>query len=135
MRTLWGAALAASLFAAGTVPAAPLEPGEYKIGFVSEVTGPIAFAGASFLHGAQLAVEEINAGGSLGKGAMIGLVDKDSGSDAARSIQNVNQFLADRSVVAVSCCVLSPVANSVKPITINAKIPLIIYGATMAGLP
>jgi ABC-type branched-subunit amino acid transport system substrate-binding protein len=121
--------------AAGMATAAPLEPGDYKIGFVSEVTGPIAFAGNSFLHGAQLAVEEINAGGTLGKGITIGLVDKDSGSDAARSIQNVNQFLADRNVVAVSCCVLSPVANSVKPITTNAKIPLIIYGATMAGLP
>ena len=128
-------AFAAMTIAAGMASAAPLEPGDYKIGFVSEVTGPIAFAGNSFLHGAQLAVEEINAGGSLGKGVTIGLVDKDSGSDAARSIQNVNQFLADRSVVAVSCCVLSPVANSVKPITINAKIPLIIYGATMAGLP
>ena len=135
MRTLWGAALAASLFAAGTVAAAPLEPGEYKVGFVSEVTGPIAFAGTSFLHGAQLAAEEINAAATLGKGVSISLVDKDSGSDAARSIQNVHQFIADRGIVAVTCCVLSPVANSVKPITINAGIPLVIYGATMAGLP
>jgi len=135
MRTLWGATLAASLFAAGTVFAAPLEPGDYKVGFVSEVTGPIAFAGNSFLHGAQLAAEEINAAATLGKGATISLVDKDSGSDAARSIQNVHQFVADRGIVAVTCCILSPVANSLKPITINAGIPLVIYGATLAGLP
>ncbi len=134
MIKIFGAAFAAALLAA-TAIAAPLEPGDYKVGFISEVTGPIAFAGNSFLKGAQLAAEEINAAAYMGAGAKISVADKDSGSDAARSIQNANQFIADRSVVAITCCILSPVANSVKPITINAKIPLVIHGATLAGLP
>jgi ABC-type branched-subunit amino acid transport system substrate-binding protein len=133
MKTLLAAG--AALLMAGPALAAPLAAGDFKVGFISEVTGPIAFAGNSFLHGAQLAAEEIDAQAYLGAGAKIVLTDKDSGSDAARSIQNANQFIADRSVVALTCCILSPVANSVKPITINAKIPLVIHGATMAGLP
>jgi len=134
MIRMFGAALAAALLAS-TAMAAPLEPGEYKVGFISEVTGPIAFAGNSFLKGAQLAAEEINASAYMGAGAKIAVADKDAGSDAARSIQNANQFIADRSVVAITCCILSPVANSVKPITMNARIPLVIHGATLAGLP
>ncbi len=134
MKRILGVALAIPLLA-GTAYAAPLEPGDYKVGFISEVTGPIAFAGNSFLNGARLAADEINGSAYLGAGAKIGIVDKDAGSDAARSIQNANQFIADRSVVALTCCILSPVANSVKPITMNAKIPLVIHGATLAGLP
>ena len=134
MKRILGAAFAAALLG-GTAMAAPLDAGEYKVGFISEVTGPIAFAGNSFLKGAQLAAEEINAAAYMGAGAKIAVSDKDAGSDAARSIQNANQFIADRSVVAITCCILSPVANSVKPITMNAGIPLVIHGATLAGLP
>ena len=128
-------AAGAALLLAGAAQAAPLAPGNYQVGFVSEVTGPIAFAGFSFLHGAQLAAQEINASDYLGDAAKIVLVEKNSGSDAARTIQDASQFIADRSVIAVSCCILSGVAKSVKPITINAGIPLVIYGATMPGLP
>jgi branched-chain amino acid transport system substrate-binding protein len=124
-----------ALLLASPALAAPLAPGDYKVGFISEVTGPIAFAGNSFLRGAQVAAEEINAAAAMGVGAKIVIADKDSGSDAARSIQNANQFIADRSVIALTCCILSGVANSVKPITINAKIPLVIHGATLPGLP
>ena len=53
----------------------------------------------------------------------------------ARAIQNIHQFIADRSILATSCCILSPVANSLKPIVLDAKIPLVIYGATAAGIP
>ena len=60
---------------------------------------------------------------------------KESGSDAARAIQAANQFIADRSVLALSCCILSGVAGSLKPIVVEAKTPLVIFGATAAGLP
>jgi branched-chain amino acid transport system substrate-binding protein len=126
-----GAVMALAPFAAS---AAALEPGDYKVGFVSEVTGPVAFAGNSFVNGARLAAEMISSSGYMGKDTKISLVEKDSGSDAARSIQNMNQFLADRSIIATTCCILSPVANSVKPI-LAGKMPLVIHGATLAGLP
>ncbi len=138
MKWIYGAALSAAFVGAAVAPtglfAASLEPGEYKVGFVAETTGPVAFAGNSFLNGAKIAAEEVSASGYMGKDTKIGLVEKDSGSDAARSIQNMNQFIADRSIIATTCCILSPVANSVKPI-ITGKIPLVIHGATLAGLP
>ncbi|MBP0438330.1 ABC transporter substrate-binding protein [Tianweitania sediminis] len=111
------------------------DAGEYKIGFISEATGPLAAAGNSYLHGAQLAIEQINAEESAGKGVELELVEKESGSDAARSVQALTQFIADRDVLAVSCCILSPVAGAVKPVAIAQKMPLVLYGATRPGLP
>ncbi len=96
---------------------------------------PLAFAGQSYWRGAQLAAEEINASGMLGTGNRISLPDKESASDPARAIQAMHQFIADRTVLATSCCILSPVVGSVKPVVLNAKMPLIIFGATAPGLP
>ena len=132
---LWSsAALVALMMQAVPVAAQGLAPGEYKIGFITENTGAIASAGKSFWNGAQLAAEEIKANKYLG-GASIVLEPKESGSDAARSIQAMNQFVADRSIIATTCCILSPVAGSLKPLVERTKIPLVIYGATAAGLP
>jgi len=128
------AAFAALAVQAGPAFAQGLAPGEYKVGFITENTGAIASAGQSYWNGAQLAVEEIKASKYLG-GASIVLDPKESGSDAARAIQAMHQFVADRSVIATTCCILSPVAGSLKPIVAEAKLPLVIYGATAAGLP
>jgi branched-chain amino acid transport system substrate-binding protein len=130
-----GAVLAVMALLAPAGVAVAADPGEYNIGFVTENTGPIAFAGLSYWHGAQLAVEEISARSYIGAGVKLGLVDKESGSDPARAIQALRQLIADRSVIATSCCILSPVAGSLKPIAISSKIPLVIFGATAPGLP
>lgn len=132
--------VAASAFAFGVAamsgPAsADPEPGEYKIGFVAEETGPVASAGLSFLHGAELAIEHVNAEGFAGQGVTLTMDKKDSGSDAARSVQALTQFIADRNVIATACCILSPVAGAMEPVATNAKIPLVLYGATRPGLP
>jgi len=129
------AALATALALPFAASAQGLPPGEYKIGFMTENTGPIASAGVSFWNGAQLAVDEVKARAYMGKGTSIVLQTKESGSEAARSIQNMNQFIADRSILAVTCCILSPVVGSVKPVVLEAKMPLVIYGATAVGLP
>lgn len=133
-----GRLVAALLLAGLAAPAARaqgLAAGDYRIGFITENTGPIAFAGLSYFHGAQLAADEISASGSLGAGAKLVLVEKESGSDPARAIQDMHQFIADRTILATTCCILSPVAGSLKPIVLRAKIPLVIYGATAPGLP
>ncbi|VTU45556.1 ABC transporter substrate-binding protein [Variovorax sp. PBL-E5] len=128
------AALIALAVQGAPASAQGLAAGEYKVGFITENTGAIASAGQSYWNGAQLAAEEVKANKYLG-GASIVLDPKESGSDAARAIQNTNQFIADRSVLAISCCILSPVAGSLKPIVTEAKTPLVIFGATAAGLP
>ena len=128
-----GAACAVLALQAG--PAfAQLAPGEYKVGFVTENTGAIASAGQSYWQGAQLAAEEIKNTRYLG-GSFIVLDPKESGSDAARAIQAMHQFVADRNVIATTCCILSAVAGSLKPIVAEAKLPLVIFGATASGLP
>jgi len=132
IRTL--ATLIALALQAGPAGAQGLAPGEYKVGFITENTGAIASAGQSYWNGAQLAADEVKAQKFLG-GASIVLDSKESGSDAARAIQAANQFVADRSVLAVSCCILSAVAGSLKPIVVEAKTPLVIFGATASGLP
>ncbi|MEO7939925.1 MAG: ABC transporter substrate-binding protein, partial [Burkholderiaceae bacterium] len=125
-----------SVFAMHVAPAAAqgLAPGEYKIGFITANTGPIAQAGQSFWAGAQLASEEVKSSKYLGAASIV-LEPKEAASDAARAIQAVNQFIADRSILATTCCILSGVAGSLKPVVVAAKIPLVIYGATASGLP
>lgn len=132
-----GITASALVLAFSIPPAAHAEPeaGEYKIGFIAEATGPLAAAGVSYLHGAELAIEQINAEGAAGQGVTLELAEKESGSDAARSVQALTQFAADRKVLAVTCCILSPVAGAVQPVATNAKMPLVIYGATKQGLP
>jgi branched-chain amino acid transport system substrate-binding protein len=136
-RTLRGVVAGAAALAmgyAGSAGAAPAA-GEYAVGFITENTGPLAAAGVSYHRGAQLAVDEINESGWIGQGVKLKLSEKESGSDAARAVQALTQFSADRNVVAVTCCILSPVAAALKPVTTNAKLPLVIYGATLPGLP
>lgn len=130
----WAWAASAALLLAGPALAEGLAPGDYKVGFITENTGAIASAGQSYWNGAQLAAEEIKAGKYLGAASIV-LEPKESGSDAARAIQAMHQFVADRSVIATSCCILSPVAGSLKPIVAEAKLPMVIFGATAAGLP
>lgn len=135
---LAASAFALSIAAAVALPGSALadpDPGQYKIGFVAEETGPVASAGLSFLHGAELALEHVNAKGLAGKDVTIVMDKKDSGSDAARSVQALTQFIADRNVLAVACCILSPVAGAMEPVATNAKLPLVLYGATRPGLP
>jgi ABC-type branched-subunit amino acid transport system substrate-binding protein len=136
LRTICLTAVAAGVLLATTAAnAQKLAAGEYSIGFITEITGPLAAAGISYWRGAQLAAEEINAEGWLGKGATLALVAKESGSDAARAVQALTQFAADRNVVATTCCIISPVAGALRPVAVNAKIPLVLYGATRPGLP
>lgn len=115
--------------------AAELAPGQHQIGFVTENTGPLAAAGLSYYHGAQLAIDEINQSAYMGKGNTLKLVERESGSDAARGVQALSQFIADRNIIATTCCILSPVAGAMRPVAVTAKIPLVLYGATKPGLP
>src|SRR5512140_1359628 len=106
-----GAALVALVVQAAPAAAQGLAPGEYKVGFITENTGAIAQAGQSYWAGAQLAVEEVKSSKYLGASSIV-LDPKESGSDAARAIQAVNQFIADRSIIATTCCILSPDRSS-----------------------
>ncbi len=132
---LLAATIAVSTTLAGIGPAAALDPGTYKIGFIADRTGVVAFAGVSYARGAELAVEQINAKGLMGQGTKLEMVEREGASDAARSIQGYNQLIADRNVIATSCCIFSGIAGALKAIAIPNKVPLVFYGATAPGLP
>lgn len=119
----------------GATAASALDAGTYKIGFIADRTGVVAFAGVSYARGAELAVEQINATGAMGKDTKLEIVEREGGSDAAKSIQGYNQLVADRNIIATSCCIFSGIAGALKPIAIANKVPLVFYGATMPGLP
>lgn len=107
--------------------------GTYKIGLIAAETGPIAFAGASYLKGAELAVEEINESGYIAKGDKIEMLVEEGKEDPAQAINAANKLLS-KDVLGTICCVLSPVAGAVKPAMKAQKAPLVIYGATLPGL-
>ncbi len=127
---LMASALAWSPLAALAAPPA----GDYKIGFITDSTGPLAAAGLSYSHGAELAAAEISESNYIAQDAKLSLDIKEAAGDPARSIQDMNQFIADRRILATSCCILSAIVNSLKP-TVDGKIPLVVYGATAPGLP
>ncbi|RUM98256.1 amino acid ABC transporter substrate-binding protein [Pseudaminobacter arsenicus] len=126
--------IATSLGFANAAIAAP-DAGEYQLGIISDDTGPIASAGISYHDGADLAIKEINEKGLAGEGVTFTLSVKDSASDAARSVQATTQFAADRNILAIICCVLSPNAAGVSQFAIQSGLPVVIYGATREGLP
>lgn len=77
------AALLGALLAPASA-AAQLPAGDLRLGAVFSETGNAAAYGANQVAGAQLAVDELNAGGTLG-GARLVLDVRDDGSDAQRA--------------------------------------------------
>ncbi|WP_021599866.1 ABC transporter substrate-binding protein [Actinomadura welshii] len=128
------AAAMAAVLAAAACNGAAQNDGEVKIGFITALTGPVAFAGQTFANGTELAVEQLNQEGYLGQGRKIKLVKKEGAEKPAQAVDQAKQLTADQDVVGAICCILSPVAGAVKPITSASKLPLDIYGATDEGL-
>jgi ABC-type branched-subunit amino acid transport system substrate-binding protein len=129
-----GIAAAAALLASMTVGGAHAVPeGEYFIGYSSDRTGQFSENGTAYFRGFETAVEEINRTEYMGKGAKLVVVEKEAGMTPPRHIQNMNQFIADPRIVAVTCCFFSPVVRAIKPV-IEGKIPLVVTGATRADL-
>ena len=79
-----------------------LAPGEYKIGFITANTGPIAQAGQSFWAGAQLASEEVKTSKYLGASSIV-LEPKEAAAVAGGVAHAINRFRADRSILGPTC--------------------------------
>lgn len=104
-----------------------------KIGVIVAETGPLAGSGRSFYYGAQIAAKQINEQ-DLVAGQKVELVSKEGSEDPAKTAGVAAQLAADKDILAMACCILSPVAGAVIPVAEAQKLPVLLWGATQLGL-
>lgn len=97
---------------------------DVKIGLIAAEQGPFAFAGSSYLKGAELAAELED----------VELVVEEGSEDPAKSITAFNKLTSQEGVKEVVCCISSAVAGAMKPLATQKKVPLVVYGATTPDL-
>lgn len=72
-----------------------------KIGFAAALTGDQAPQGQSMLHGAELAVEQVNAQGPILPGHRLELVALDDQRSPTQAVAVAKKFVADPAVIAI----------------------------------
>lgn len=107
---------------------------EVNVGLIAAEQGNFAFAGTSYLAGAELAAEMINDEDALGGGRTLNLKIAEGSEDPQTSITSFNQLTSGDGVSGVICCISSAVAGAMKPIATSKKVPLVVYGATTPDL-
>jgi urea transport system substrate-binding protein len=94
--------------------------GDYKIGLIASQSGVFAAFGDPMLHGAQLAVDEVNAEGGIG-GRQISLVTVDDKSDATVAASQARRLLTDDQVDLLVGTVASDATLAVIPLVNRAQ--------------
>jgi branched-chain amino acid transport system substrate-binding protein len=122
-------AAAAPIIAACNVvggSAAPGAAGTIKVGVLADMTGPLAVFGKSFYNTAQLAVEDVNAGGGvLGKQIEIAL--EDSASDNTIANTKAKKLVEDDGAVMVTGVVTSSMREAIKGTIVDRANKIYIY--------
>lgn len=115
----------ACLAAAPLLGVAPLraQEGSIRIGQSIALTGPLGDLGLSVQLGAKACFEQINAKGGI-EGRSIELISKDDGYDLKKSQANVDELLADKSLLALFNCFGTPMVESLLPKAAEAGIPV-----------
>ena len=107
--------------------------GTAKLGFVLSMTGAGAVYGATQKNGAQLAIDEINAGGQLGGAKLEGIFEDDA-SDKAQGINVFQKLINQDKVVAIVGPTLSNTAQAADPIAQQAGVPVLGVSNTAGGI-
>jgi branched-chain amino acid transport system substrate-binding protein len=104
--------------------AMPAQAGTIKIAIDAEFGIPGSTSAQAILHGAQVAVNEINAaGGVLGK--PLEIIQRDYRGGPARALNNLRELAADPQVVAVMGGKYSPTVVELLPEIHRLKIPFL----------
>lgn len=131
------AALAMSALAAcgsgGASASANGLPSTIKVVITNPTTGAVAKVGTSADQGYELAVEQINKSGMLGK-SKIQLQEQDTKSDPTTAATQMSNALADKNVAAVFGSVSSAEAVTQAPIAQKAGMPTVFTQAGSNGV-
>ena len=100
-----------------------------RIGGSFALTGPIPDPGLNIRHGAELAIDDLNAMGGL-EGFMFELVAEDGACDGTQGTNVGNKFAADETIVAVTGGTCSGETFGLVPILLEARIPFVSPSAT-----
>ncbi|MBC7802144.1 MAG: ABC transporter substrate-binding protein [Gemmatimonadaceae bacterium] len=126
-RTLLAAAAA---FAA--LPAAAQSGSPIQVGAIEILSGPNAAYGTAIRAGLELALEEINAKGVLGR--KIALTVEDSAANKDQAINAARKLIGRDKVVAIIGPTLSNEMFAVGPVVNERKVPIIGTSTTAAGI-
>jgi branched-chain amino acid transport system substrate-binding protein len=110
-KTLGSLLLAMAL---ATLSATAAAAGNIKIAIDAEFGIPNSTSAQAVRHGAQVAVNEINAAGGV-LGRKLEIIERDNRAVPARSRNNLRELAADPDVVAVMCARYSPVVVELLP--------------------
>ncbi len=110
-KTLGSLLLAMAL---ATLSATAAAAGNIKIAIDAEFGIPNSTSAQTVRHGAQVAVNEINAAGGV-LGRQLEVIERDNRAVPARSLNNLRELAADPDVVAVMCGRYSPVVVEMLP--------------------
>lgn len=107
-----------------------VEPGGMvRVGGSFALTGPVPDPGLDIRHGAELAIDDLNAAGGL-EGFMYELVAEDGACDGTQGTNVGNKFAADETIVAVTGGTCSGETFGLMPILQEARIPFVSPSAT-----
>ena len=110
-----------------------VETGPIKIGVIGPQTGASAETGQAVAHGAQIAVDKINADGGI-NGRMLELVVVDGKNDPAESLNAANKLMLQDEVPVIMGCCGSSATYSVLPAVEKNKVPLVVETASAAKI-
>ena len=124
--------LAAALTLAATSVAFAQAGAPIQIGAIEILSGPNAAYGTAIRAGLELALEEVNAQGVLGR--KIALVIEDSAGNKDQAINAARKLIGRDKVVAIIGPTLSNEMFAVGPVANERKIPIIGTSTTAAGI-
>jgi branched-chain amino acid transport system substrate-binding protein len=128
-----GAAATAPVKTSTMQKPAALPAGEFKIGFNFEETGNAATFGVSSHKGAELALKELNEGGTLGKLKLTGVFE-DNESRSEKSAQVASKLINQDKVDAIIGAVTSSNSIATARIVEETGIPMISPASTNPAL-
>ncbi len=104
--------------------AAPAHADSIKLGVIQPLTGSVAYNGTSFVNGAKLAAEEINAkGGVLGKKVDLDIEDGECKPD--KSVSAAEKLIQKDQVPVLLGAFCSSATLAIMPVAQQAHVPLV----------